>query len=1598
MRNLKRVLSLAMAALMLMGMMVVSAGAASTYDNFVDKDEIVNDEAVNTIVSLGVMEGKPGDKFDPTATVKRGEMAKIIAKSLNGGKDPVLGDSTNIPKFSDVPADHWAYKYIAYCVQLGIIAGHGDGTFAPEAPVTGSQAAKMYLCALGYRADLEGLVGAEWELNTNILANQDAKLYEGLESINPSQGLNRDNTAQMCYNAIQAVEVMYDNLAGSYEDVLQVVPKNGLTMLNNRFGVVKVEGIVVANDVFGLGFNAASEGKSMFRDTNTYRTSDNQVRNYNGVYPVDIPNEYVGQRVVIYVKFPNALAPNAVDSTVIGEPILSNKNTVATTGDRLKDADAVKSFLRDNGLSISNNDSATSNDGNRYEGVKALTKDDSAWNNGRITTEAVGVNGTAGRKMTFIDHTGDGTVDYIITENPTLAQVTVYDETNKELTIAGEGSLSFKEIANPEAVAKGDMALYVKYDDTYYLSIPETVTGAVTAFVNGTPTKVTMDGTNYTQSANGLTPTGTTLERLLADESLIGNSYVFYLDAYGNVVAKDLYEEEFGNYALVIDCAAGTANNTNLANSGEVKLMLNDGTTAVYKVNMLASAAKFEAPGTTDTAREQWMANMLGADGSKDLRHKIVTYVVDGSNVTIGNPGVVTNYRNVYGNSANPVQRSTASYNITDANGVTTNVIVNDSTLFYVMSDSDNTPGVDRFSLIQGLSNVPVSVVTGAQVVGAAYQTRTVDNHVTNTAKAVVVQDLQNSFKGTRNFLYVTGNYTQTNDQMRNNIYQYPVVFESGETGSILVKNTTNATVEPGGGYSAIKSGMIYEYRMNGDYAELFLTASTYNNYVTSQVSGKSMEIRLGTNGSDQFKDTKTLGTTVINVEDTDKVYVMDNEPTAAMSVAFATNSDGYVNLVFVRDSDVHFRTVYNTTGMALMINDAVIPNGGAIQVANGFNLTIKKADGSAIGAANAKDQVVIYAHNDNSKDSEYQTGNINSEGYGVIGMPANSTVILGSLTGNKTFSTTIPDGTTTPDTGDGTETVVGNITFVTDKGVTNVYGTITTTGVGFQFVPDVGGTSTATYAYDWSVKVGNTVLASGSETTAALTNGVLSKTGLANGMVATTDKVTVTISNLVPSAYTVTATGASGLDFTGTTASINKSTTATDPINVAISGVTGFANKAFVTVKVTGANAADVVNGTNFKLVDGTTDTYITRTAQTITGGAISSIELFTKVVGDGARTLEISLSDGSDMVLVNYVLASGSEKYATLSKTSDTVAVGATSIANGSLPTLTLKNNVSKFTVSVSGATDADASNNTNLSTGANISGSGSDNLTIDAAVVGKPITVTITVTPTEYTRNITVIGTSGTGASTLTFDGTGAVKVGNLVTGATTGDKYTFVVTSGGLTSELAIDKTYAENSGTIAVAAGDFTLPASALESTLNLVFNATQVYTVTATGMSISADSDVDLTAVKQGTEVVLTGAAAGKKYVAAVAADAGNYAESKVLTPDASGNIKFTMPAGDVTIKEAYQLNYSWASTPTGAYVKVGGASGTAVTSGEYIAAGVTITVSPVATDNEAITTPIVSTIQDWTETTTAQANTPGVYTFTINGDTTVEFVTTDAV
>ena len=80
MRNLKRALSLTLASVMLLGMMVVGAGAAGFPDVADDNDNV---EAIEVLQAIEVMVGNADTgNFEPDRSVTRTEMAVVMANLL----------------------------------------------------------------------------------------------------------------------------------------------------------------------------------------------------------------------------------------------------------------------------------------------------------------------------------------------------------------------------------------------------------------------------------------------------------------------------------------------------------------------------------------------------------------------------------------------------------------------------------------------------------------------------------------------------------------------------------------------------------------------------------------------------------------------------------------------------------------------------------------------------------------------------------------------------------------------------------------------------------------------------------------------------------------------------------------------------------------------------------------------------------------------------------------------------------------------------------------------------------------------------------------------------------------------------------------------------------------------------------------------------------------------------------------------------------------------------------------------------------------------------------------------------------------------------
>ena len=608
MRNLKRTLSLALAAIMLVGMMVVSASAAS-YNNLTDKDEIVNKDAVSMLVSLGIIEGKPDGSYAPTENVDRAQMAKMLSVIMNKGVDnSALYQSVN-SGLTDITSN-WAKGHINYCYTTGIIAGRGNGTFDPSATVTALEAAKMLLVAVGYDPKIEGFEGADWAINVSVRADEQG-IFEGFTK-DLSAPLNRDDAALLIYNALD-VEMIQSYTTNNYP----IAYSDHRTILADKYGVIKVQGVVVANEWASLasddGDAALKEGKTtiyngegIFSTTGNTTVSKEDASLKTQTFNVSTPVDMLGKTVNLYIKKTTILA----DSTVYGDPVVSDVNTVVTTGETV-----LYSGAKDPQV-----------DYDKLLGENGLTDKDAKYfwnyNSGKYipnTTEKYGdkTANVKGATLTIIDNNGDGEVDYVLSVEKALADITSVNSKKETVTVR---TLDNKDVVGYEDMAKEDVVLYVQYGGRTYLEKPEVVTGEMEHFnVKGTEKYMTVGGEKY--KADELETNARTevvkfdvTECDKANGVQFETSYNFYLDDYGNVIAFEEVEAAAKNYALVLDSAFST----NMLNTdAQVKVLLPDGTEKTYQLNWSASVKNWkDANETTEQATEQ-LKTFLGTDDGR---------------------------------------------------------------------------------------------------------------------------------------------------------------------------------------------------------------------------------------------------------------------------------------------------------------------------------------------------------------------------------------------------------------------------------------------------------------------------------------------------------------------------------------------------------------------------------------------------------------------------------------------------------------------------------------------------------------------------------------------------------------------------------------------------------------------------------------------------------------------------------------------------------------------------------------------------------------------------------------------------------------------
>ena len=830
MRNLKRVLSLALASVMLLGMMVIGAGAADkTYADLTDSDQISNTEAVALLVDLGIIQGKPDGSYAPTEIVDRATMAKLICTMIMGDIDQNLYKGTKTD-LTDVDS-HWAEGYIKYCYSNNIITGDGQGHFFPNEPVTVVQAAKMLLVALGYNAADRGYQNdANWSVNimkdamsTVNDSNKTVSLTNGI-SVKASDSLTRDNAAQMIFNTLFAKTVTPNYQWDMGNQYIQSYTPGSSLAATTFGGLTRFTGILTSA---APGATAITAPKSASGTTLT-----------TSVTGLSASAADVGKNVAFYTRGDAANAP-LVSSTVVGaDSTVLYTDTLGNTVEAMVKTAATKQVEPED-ASVATTFGITSFVVNGVAG-KAVTDINAL---------------TAGSKIEYIDTDGNGKVDTVSGTSYTLSKVSnkveAKGDTPAYLTITGATGTSYNDAhaANKieakyaegfDAVAKGDYVLYNESNGKIYLQPVTVVEGAMTSY-NVSKSTVTVDGTVYgvsdqtvdsvvsapTKAANAY---GTSYSYTTVD----GTAAKFLLDANGYVLATTGIATA-ANYAVIMRVGVTTTSGDVMGNGAgktvSMVVALPDGTVETLTAASSLVTEIYKTSGNTMVTDDtgSGVAVTTAFDNFfEDKNNSASTFNIDVKATASQTPVLVT-----YSvNDKNEVTAVSAAGTKTTTSGFKAGNATIAANAAYIGSDTQVV--IATVEVVNGVNTVVTKTYTGY----SSLPTVDSGSDITYVLKSgstiadLVYVNAQPASTAAKDMFYVLSADKEVGAK-----YTTISVAINGEKKALQIANGTS-------GLSSIATGEVYTYTVNSDGIEDTLSKVDAGSASTpALVTGKTVSI-----------------------------------------------------------------------------------------------------------------------------------------------------------------------------------------------------------------------------------------------------------------------------------------------------------------------------------------------------------------------------------------------------------------------------------------------------------------------------------------------------------------------------------------------------------------------------------------------------------------------------------------------------------------------------------------------------------------------------------------------------------------------------------
>ena len=556
----------------MLSVMVVGAGAA-----FSDQDKIENTEAVDACSALNIINGYEDGAFHPERNIKRAEVTKMICVALNGGEEPNTSTGTD-PIFSDVRGTMyaWAEGYIEACYAQGIVDGVGGTRFAPAGNVTAAQLAKMLLVSLGYSAKVEKFTGASWETYVNVRASQ-KHLYDGLDKMDTSAPVTRDQAARMIWNAMQAYEVEYKD--GVLQDKVVGDNRDKITLLEDKYEADTAIGTFDGNS----DVTDCKDGNIQISNAtiNGATVEVGGVKKAEFQFKYDLDLKYLGEEIKVLYKDGKDGRDGQLDDkdTIYGVYVTGATSVVNAVQDDIDD-----NYNTANKVSINDKAYKVAKTGKIITNYIAGTPS-STWTNnagdGVAAIEALGVQNGNTVKFILNDSNEIETV-YVVQYN--IAKVTAVN--NSKISLKGVGSIDIEDNEIYKDIAKDDVVVYKKLyntnvaDATFVVTKAETVSGKLTGY-KGTPVeKVTIDGKAYSTMDKDLVGDLTDDAKTTFQTGDINETVTAYL-VNGFVGCVDMADSA-SNYAYIESAGSGTIGG---ADEFKMKVILADGTEKTVTVD-----------------------------------------------------------------------------------------------------------------------------------------------------------------------------------------------------------------------------------------------------------------------------------------------------------------------------------------------------------------------------------------------------------------------------------------------------------------------------------------------------------------------------------------------------------------------------------------------------------------------------------------------------------------------------------------------------------------------------------------------------------------------------------------------------------------------------------------------------------------------------------------------------------------------------------------------------------------------------------------------------------------------------------------------------